>query len=128
LEVRPGETTCQALAMFLPASANFAANVNVQIQPYSGTIDQYLTLTINQFKDAGVKLIEQKKVGKSGIVVEYSGQLQGQSLHWYARAEKAGGHVYLATATTAEQDWARQGAQLKACVDSLRCESGGGER
>jgi hypothetical protein len=124
LEGVAGETTRQVLMMFLPPNGNFAGNVNVQIQPYNGTIDEYMALTQKQFKDAGVKVIEQKKVGKSVVVFEYSGELQGQSLHWYARAEKSAGHVYLATATAAEQQWAKQGAQLKACVDSLRCERG----
>jgi len=124
LEVPPGKSICQPLIMSLPATGNFAGNVNVQIQPYSGTIAEYTTLTLKQFKDAGVKVIEQKKAGTSGVVFEYSGELQGRSLHWYARAEKAAGHVYLATATTTEQEWPRQSAQLKACVDSLRSESG----
>jgi hypothetical protein len=124
LEVSPGEKTGQALMMFLPANNNFAGNVNVQIQPYSGTIEEYTALTLKQFKDAGVKVISQKKAGTSGVVVEYSGELQGRTLHWYARAEKAVGHVYLATATAAEQEWPKQGSQLKACVDSLRWEPG----
>lgn len=123
LETPPGEHTCQALMMFLPATGNFAGNVNVQVQPYRGTFEEYTTLTLNQFKDAGVKLIAQKKAGNSGVVMEYTGVMQGRALHWYARAEKAGDHVYLATATATEQDWARQGPQLKTCVDSLRCES-----
>jgi len=124
LEVAPGQITCQPLTMSLPATSNFAGNVNVQIQPYSGTIDEYMTLTLKQFKDAGIKLIEQKKAGRLGVVFEYSGELQGQSLHWYARAEKAARYVYLATATAAEQDWPKQASQLKNCVDSFRCESG----
>jgi hypothetical protein len=124
LEVSPGEKTGQALMMFLPANNNFAGNVNVQIQPYSGTIEEYTALTLKQFKDAGVKVIAQKKAGTSGVVFEYSGELQGRTLHWYARAEKAVGHVYLATATAAEQEWPKQGSQLKASVDSLRCEPG----
>lgn len=122
LEVSPGDKTCQALVMFLPATGDFAGNVNVQIQPYSGTLEEYTTLTLKQFKDAGVKVIEQKKIGKSGVLFEYNGDLQGRTLHWYARAEKAGGHVYLATATATEEEWAGQGARLKSCVDSLRCE------
>jgi len=123
LEVPPGETTSQPLMMFLPASGGFAGNVNVQVQPYGGTIEEYTTLTLKQFKDAGVKVIAQKKVGKTGIIFEYSGEMKGKSLHWYARAEKGEGHVYLATATVMEEDWAKRGAQLKACVESLRCES-----
>ena len=122
LEVAPGDKTCQALVMFLPATGDFAGNVNVQIQPYSGTIEEYTTLTLNQFKNASVKVIEQRKTGKSGVVFEYNGELQGRALHWYARAEKTGGHVYLATATATEEEWAGQGAKLRNCVDSLRCE------
>jgi len=124
LDLPPGEVARQALMMFLPANGNFAGNVNVQVQPYSGTIEEYASLTRKQFKDAGVTVIEQKKFGKSGLIFEYTGELQGKPLHWYARAEKSGGHVYLATATAAAQDWAKQGAQLKACVDTLRCETG----
>ncbi len=124
LEVSAGEDRRQALMMFLPATGYFAGNVNVQIQPYSGPIEEYTTLTLKQFKDAGLKVIAQKKAGASGVVVEYSGESQGRTLHWYARAEKKAGHVYLATATATEQDWPTQAAQLKACVDSLRCEPG----
>lgn len=124
LEAPPGETTRQAVMMFLPSSGSFAANVNVQVQSYSGTIEEFTTLTLKQLKDVGAKVIEQRKTGNSGLVLEYSGELRGQPLHWYARAEKAAGHVYLATATGAEQDWAKQSALLKACVDSLRCEGG----
>src|SRR6476469_6665409 len=95
LTVPPGKTICQPLIMALPASGNFAGNVNVQIQPYSGTIGEYTALTLKQFKDAEIKVIEQKKAGTTAVVFEYNGEMQGRSLHWYARAEKAGGHVYL---------------------------------
>jgi hypothetical protein len=123
LEEPPGENVRQAVIMFLAPSDNFAANVNVQVQPFKGTIDEYVELTLKQFKDARMKLIEQKRFGRSVAVFEYSGDLQGQSLHWYARAEKAGSHVYLATGTAAEPQWSKLAAQLKACVDSLRCEN-----
>jgi len=123
LEVLPGDITRQALIMFLPPNGNFSGNVNVQVQPYSGTIQEYMTLTLSQFKDVGARIIEQKQVGQSAIVFEYAGELQGQPLHWYARAEKSAGHVYLATATATQQQWENQSPQLKACVDSLRCES-----
>ena len=123
LEAPPGALTCQALMMFLPAPGDLAASVNVQIQPYTGTIDEYITLTLKQFKDAGVKVIAQTKIGSSIALFEYFGELQGRSLHWYAKVQKAAGHVYLATATAPEHDWPTQRAQLKACVDSLRCET-----
>lgn len=123
LEVPPAKNIWQPLAMALPATGNFAGNVNVQIHPYGGTIEEYTALSLKQFKDAGVHVIEQKKAGSSGVTFEYSGELQGRLIHFYARAEKGADHVYLATAATTEQEWPRQRAQLKTCVDSLRCEN-----
>jgi len=124
LESPAGPTPHMPLTMSLPAVDKFAANVNVQIQPYEGTIEEYEALTLKQFKDFGLKVIERKKVGKLVIVFHYSGELQGRLLHWYARAEKSGDHVYLVTATTGEGQWAEQAAKLKACVDSFQCEKG----
>jgi len=119
LEAPPGERIHQVVMMWLPPTP---ANVNVQIQPYNGTIEEYAALTLKQFKDNKAKLIEQKKVGDSVFVFEYAGELQGQSLHWYARAEKSGGRVYLTTGTTMEQQWSKQATQIKACVESCRCD------
>jgi hypothetical protein len=124
LEAPAGDASYQALMMLLPAKGGFAGNVNVMIQPYEGTIDEYASLSLKQFKDAEMKVVQQAKAGKSGYFFEYTGVLQGRALHWYSRAEKSGNHVYLATATATERDWPKQSAQLKACVDSFRCDNG----
>lgn len=124
LEAPPGPTPHMPLTMSLPAIEEFSANVNVQIHPYEGSIEEYTALTLKQFKDFGLKVIEQKKVGKSGVVFQYSGELKGGLRHWYARSEKVGEQVYLVTATAAEKQWADQASQLKACVDSFRLEKG----
>src|SRR5258706_6400943 len=124
LEAPPGESPQQALMMFLPAADGFAANVNVQIQPYNGSIDDYLALSLKQFKSAGLKVVQQKMPAKSVATFEYTGELQGRSLHWYARAEKSAGSVYLVTATAAPSQWSTEAARLKSCVDSFRCEGG----
>src|SRR5689334_20919211 len=52
LEEPPGTSPQQALMMFLPATDSFAANVNVQIQPYSGSMEDYIALTLDQVKKA----------------------------------------------------------------------------
>jgi hypothetical protein len=124
LDAPPGESPQQALAMFLPASDGFAANVNVQIQPYTGTIEGYITLTSQQFKSAGIKVLQEKTLTKSVALFEYTGKAQGQPLHWYARAEKSGDAVFLVTATATPQQWSKESARLKACVDSFRCGDG----
>lgn len=124
LEAPLAQSPQQPLMMFLPATDGFSANVNVQIQPYLGTIDEYVALSLQQFKSAKCTLLQRKTLGKSASVLEYSGEMQGRLLHWYARAEKSAGRVYLVTATAADGQWSSVAARLKACVDSFRCENG----
>ena len=111
--------------MFLPATEGFAPNLNVQIQPYAGSIEDYVKLSLEQFKSAGLKVVQQKSLTKSVAIFEYTGETQGKSLHWYARAEKSGASVYLVTATALAQQWDNNEARLKSCVDSFHCDAGG---
>jgi len=78
----------QVLMMFLPASEGFAPNVNVQIQPFADGVDAYASLSRAQFKNAGLKVLSEKKRDGASVTFEYGGSLQGKSLHWYARAVK----------------------------------------
>ncbi len=123
LAAPPGARTYQVLAMFLPPTGGFLPNVNVQIQPYSGTIGQYAALSKTQFTAAKFTLIKETKIGKTAVALEYSGTLQGRRLHWYARAVATGTHVYLVTATSTEAQWPQVSGRLKACVDSFQLES-----
>ena len=120
LEAPTEKSPQQVLMMFLPVSDGFAPNVNVQVQPYTGTIDDYLSLSLKQCESAGFKLSLQKTTGKSAAVFEYTGDFQGRQLHWYARAEKSGSKVYLVTATATDEQWNKVASKLKVCVDSLR--------
>jgi hypothetical protein len=124
LEAPPGDSTQQALMMFLPVSDGFAANVNVQIQPYTGTIEDYVKLSLDQFKSAGLKVVEQQTSAKSVAVFEYTGEFEGRALHWYSRAVKSGSRIYLVTATAVPSQWTTESARLKSCVDSFRREVG----
>jgi hypothetical protein len=125
LETPLGKAPQQVLLMALPASDGFAANVNVQIQPYSGTLDEYIALSEGQFKGAGFNVVQRSKQGPSAVIFEYTGEMQGRALHWYARAVHATGRVYLVTATATETQWKQEAVPLKACVDSFRREEGG---
>jgi len=123
LDAGSDDATYQTLMMFLPVKDGFAPNVNVQIQqPYEGTIEDYTKLTLEQFKEAKLKVLEKKALGKSAAIFEYTGEMQGHALHWYARAVKAGNKIYLITATDAAANWQKDADQLKACVDSFRVE------
>ena len=63
----------ETLTMLLPASDGFAPNVNVQIQPYPGTLDSYIALSKGQLKQMGFQAVREARRGKSGWVVEYTG-------------------------------------------------------
>jgi hypothetical protein len=123
LEGKSDTTAVQALMMFLPVSDAFAPNVNVQIQPYKGTIKEYAELSKGQFK-AGNFTVLKEEFSPTSVVWEYSGALQNRKLHWYARAELGDGKVYLVTATATETQWETVSAKLKACVQSFKTEKG----
>lgn len=108
----------QAVLFFLPASGQFAANVNVQKQRFEGGIADYDKTSTEQFKTFGLSVLNRSLKGNE-VRYEYKGDMQGRPMHWYARAVKSGGHVYLVTATALEADWARQKAALTRSVDSF---------
>jgi hypothetical protein len=110
--------------MSLPSAGGYAPNVDVEIQPYAGTMEDYVALSLTQFKSAKMKVLHQKTYGKSVAVFEYTGEARSQPLHWYAKAEKCAGRVYLVTAAAMQGQWSSVAAPLKACVDSFRCDSG----
>lgn len=107
------------LGMFLPASNRFAPNVNVMAQRYSGDLDQYILLSKKQFEEAKYTIIAEKKHGDESWTVEYSGQTGSRAMHWYAKAVRGDGTVYLTTGTALEEQWKDVADKLKACVDSF---------
>ena len=109
--------------MLLPPSDAFAPNVNVQIQPFTGTMKEYADLSEQQFNAASLVVLGETHT-RTSVLWEYSGMFRGRKLHWYARAELGEGKVYLVTATATESQWSTVSAQLKACVDSFRREEG----
>lgn len=120
LEAKPAGVTYQTLMMFLPGADGFSPNVNVQIQPFTGTIRQYTALSRKQFADAKFKVLKEVRQGKSAAVLEYTGEFNGRKLHWYARAIANGKSVFLATATASATQWKSVASQLKSCVDSFK--------
>ena len=119
LEGTVGDAPYQTIMMFLPASGGFAPNVNIQIQPYKGSLSAYAELSKKQMKAASMTLLHEK-IQAGALLLEYSGTSQGRKLHWYAKAQLADGRIYLATATATEQQWRTVADKLKACVESFR--------
>ena len=105
---------------FLPATDGFAPNINVQIQPYTGTIKDYATTSKSQFEQVKWKVVSDQQPNDSEWNVEYTGSFNGSDLHFYARAVSANGKVYLITATAKESQWATMGDTLLKHIQSFR--------
>lgn len=120
LDSTPGAEGSAVLVMSLPGVRGFASNVNVNIQPYKGTMKEYVALSKRQFEQAKCKVItdEQKEDGEWRI--EYTATMGGNNLHFYSRALLKGERVYLVTATAEESQWAGVQAKLRKNVDSLK--------
>ena len=109
-----------AFMTFLPASDGFGPNINVNIQPYPGSMKEYVALSKTQFQKMSWTVIDEKQIGDGEWKVEYKGPMQGSDLHFYARALTKGGKVYLVTATAKESQWDSVGATLRNHVDSFK--------
>lgn len=120
LEGRTAGKQSVLLLMFLPAVGSFAPNVNVVAQPAPGSMDDYLSISKREFEHKAMKILKADKVDDQTAVIEYTGELQNRSLHFYAKASLKGREVLLATGTATEQQWESVGPQLRTCVDSLR--------
>ena len=109
----------QLVIYYLPEQPEFTPNVNVQLQPYNGSLADYVALSNSQFKEAGWRVLTEKQDQRSATF-EYAGMFQGKPLHWYARALLDRGRVILATATAAESQWSSVAKALRRSIDSLR--------
>lgn len=119
LDSAPGTEPFQPLLMTMPASDGFAPNVNVQVQPYPDGIDAYRKLTLKQFEQFGLELVQEREISANTLLFEYAGEMQGMDLHFYARAVYRDGRIHLATGTSLAKQWDKAGPALKACVDSM---------
>lgn len=118
IEATPGDVPTQALVMSLPPEMGFSANVNVQIQPYSGSIEEYKRLSDIQFYDLEFN-VYRSDIAENTAIFEYAGKLNETALHWYAKAVKADDHVYLVTATSLEALWDKYRSRLITAVESF---------
>ena len=120
LDSEPAGPTTTAIMMFLPVSEGFAANVNVNIQSYKGTMKEYVALSKGQFTQMKWTVVSEEQKGEDEWRAEYTATTKTGELHFYARALRKGDRIYLATATAKESQWAAVQAKLRKHVDSLK--------
>lgn len=109
----------QPLAMFLPASDGFSPNINIQKQPFAGSLKEYIATSKQQFNQFNLEIVNEKATQEKWII-EYRGEMGGLTLHWYAEAYKKGETVFLITATTKESQWAQNKKLLIESVSSFK--------
>jgi hypothetical protein len=109
-----------ALMMFLPAEGGFAPNINVNIQPYAGTMESYISMSKDQFKKMNWVIVTENQNTANEWIVEYTATMQGNDLHFYARAVSDGGKVYLVTASAKESQWTTLSGLLRKHVNSFK--------
>jgi hypothetical protein len=105
-------------AFFLPASAGFAPNINILVQPPL-PIEDFAKLSKQQFDMFGFKVIKDAVVPPNEWNVEYEGTTQGRPCHFFARAVRTDKKVFLVTATTTADQWTSVSPQLIECVKSF---------
>jgi hypothetical protein len=106
------------LSFFLPASENFAPNVNVLSQDFNGSPVQYKELTESQLKSPDYKTIT-SKVENDSYILEYTGVYNNQKLHFYSIAKFRNGKAVLATATATFKQWDKYKTELISVINSL---------
>lgn len=120
LDDEPGSSSYLVLAMYLPPSNSFAPNINIQIQPFGGTLDDYIALSKQQIDSLNLTVINVTISEDGYAILEYMGDLQGASFRWYARVGMRDGKIYLVTATATQSQWDEVSTKLIECVKSFQ--------
>ena len=102
------------LVMYVGDETDFNSNVNVMIQDFSGTIDEYKELSESQYRDLGWDVLRSEIID-GAYYVEVSGGL----FHYYAKGISNGSYVYLATGTSRADDWLEVRDAIVTVVDGL---------
>ncbi len=108
----------QIVAFFLPPSDNFTANVTVLRQRSDDSLEEQDKRTLGQLKQLKLTVLNRTLKGNE-IRYEYKGDMQGRTLHWYARTVKSGQQIYLVSATALDSEWEKQKTALIKSVESF---------
>lgn len=109
--------------MFFAAPENgFAANLNVSVQTTPMTAKEYAELSRGQFQQMKLEVVSEKEMkvsGRDAILWDYQGKAQGRELHWLALAVVDKGRVYLVTATSTADAFAKHEKAFHAALKSF---------
>ncbi|RUO25928.1 hypothetical protein CWE09_04160 [Aliidiomarina minuta] len=115
----PEQTGGQIFQYYLPADNGFAANVNLQIQPFDGSLEEYEEISVSQFEQMDIEVLQLERTGNE-LLIEYRGAMQETDLHWYARVVKQDNLYYVLTATALAERWNEEQDALVNSVHSFQ--------
>ncbi len=111
----------QVLIMNLPTkNGAFTPSVSVIIQPFEGTLEDYLRIYRQHIIDLGWTVIDRATSEEKYTFIEFSGMNQGVTYHSYIRIEIGDGKAYIITAIAEESQWLEVSAELVASVASFK--------
>ncbi|MEN3368359.1 MAG: hypothetical protein V7609_502 [Verrucomicrobiota bacterium] len=119
IEKAPGKT----LFIKVDETGRVSANINIQIQPFTGTMKEYMDASRAQFEqlfEKGWNIVSEKQDGEKEWSCELTGTAKGKDYHFYARAVRQGSKVYLITATSLQEDWGSVGEKMRRHVDAFQ--------
>lgn len=113
----------QAAMFFAPVRKGMASNLNVIVQGEKMTVDEYVALSKNQFKQLNLTLLSEKRLkvsGREAALFEYEGKPQGIEMKWMALAVADGDRIVLATGTAIASEYDSVSKAFKASLETLK--------
>ena len=122
-EKSTAEQSTAALVVLGPVTEQFAPSVNVQVEPATGTLDEFAEATRQQILGAGYELraMTRPALGSyPGILWHYAGSQNGRPLEYLTVAVLSEGRIYSATATATPSQFKALSEALRVSLLSLR--------
>lgn len=107
-----------ALVFYSPSGGKFSPNVNVLIQSFDGTMEEYYEKSRDQIKALKFQTIK-SSFENNQAYFEYIGKLENNQMHFYQKYVKNGKKFYVVTATILEIDWENKKTELIKSVNSF---------
>jgi hypothetical protein len=110
-------------AFFAPPADGFAANMNIQVQPLSGSLEDFQRLSVAQFNAMGLESVSTQEIqvdGHRALEWVYRGQLQNRRLKFLSLAVARDGAIYLLTCTMLEKDFEKHEEAFRKSLASFR--------
>lgn len=123
-----GDAPVSRLIVSGPPVDGFATNCNVQVQYPKLNHSQFLELSLQQFRAAGIRVVEQKALELEPLEatrLEYAGRMGGRDLHFLAIVVSEADRVVMLTCTTLAKRIESERQVLLGVLESFKVQPAG---